>query len=545
MARARIPLLILLAGQEHDYSNLARPLVQALERTHHFAVDVTTDSSALDARSAAVVLAASDRPLDPARAAALNEFVLGGGGLILLHATLATWSEDDAIAQLAGWAPGGHSRSTELVVRTAPHRLTDRLAPEIRLEDEVFLSEAPPAEAGILLRASWQFTEQVVAYERAAGDGRFVFIGLGHGPDAYAAPDLQKLVHRAALLAAGVSPAPPVGVGLLGYGAIARAHAAAISATAGLSVRSVCDLSKERRALASGELDVPVHATLDAMLGDPDLGLVVVGTPPSHHADPVVAALRAGKHVVCEKPFAITTGEVDRMIDAAGAAQRVLTVYQSRRWDPDYIALRETIRSGRIGDLFYLESFIGGFSHPCDYWHSHEPISGGMIYDWGSHYFDWVLQLFEGAVTGVSAVAHKRVWHDVTNSDQVRVDLTFAGGKQATFMQSDIAAALKPKWYALGTRGAIVGEWRLQEGLAPADSPARIVVSRPAAAGTHQETLALQNRDDTGFYRNLADHIAWGEPLAVLPEQSRRTVAVMETATRSIAQGGSQIEANI
>jgi scyllo-inositol 2-dehydrogenase (NADP+) len=221
--------------------------------------------------------------------------------------------------------------------------------------------------------------------------------------------------------------------------------------------------------------------------------------------------------------------------------------------------MREVVRSGRIGDLFYMESFIGGYSHPCDFWHSHEPVSGGTIYDWGSHYFDWVLQLFPHVVKTVSAVGHKRVWHDVTNSDQVRVDLTFEGGAQATFLQSDIAAAMKPKWYLLGTRGAVVGEWReetvtsrsasgdlVEERLAPAESPARLKVMRPADdGGSHEEVLVLARREDNAFYRNLADHLAWDEPLAVPPEEARRTVAVMEAASHSIARGGRQVEVDI
>ena len=247
------------------------------------------------------------------------------------------------------------------------------------------------------------------------------------------------------------------------------------------------------------------------------------------------------------------------MIDSAASRDRVLTVYQSRRWDPDYIAMRDVVRSGRIGDLFYMESFVGGYSHPCDYWHSHEPISGGTIYDWGSHYFDWVLQLFPDSVKSVSAVAHKRVWHDVTNADQVRVDLTFEGGAQATFLQSDIAAAMKPKWYLLGTQGAVVGDWReetvtsrsaggdlVEERLAAADSPARVKVLRPAEdGGSHEEVLVLARREENAFYRNLADHLAWDEPLAVTPDEARRTVAVMESASHSIARGGGQVEVRI
>jgi predicted dehydrogenase len=304
---------------------------------------------------------------------------------------------------------------------------------------------------------------------------------------------------------------------------------------------------------------VPTYSSAEELYDDPDVEVVIVGTPPSAHADTVLAALAAGKHVVCEKPFALRVQEVDWMIDSAMSRNRVLTVFQSRRWDPDYIAMRDVIRSGEIGDLFYMESFIGGYSHPCDFWHSHEPISGGTIYDWGSHYFDWVLQLFPDLVKTVSAVGHKRVWHDVTNSDQVRVDLTFEGGAQATFLQSDIAAAMKPKWYLLGTRGAVVGEWReetvttrgpggdlIEERLAPADSPARVKVMRPAEdGGSHEEVLVLPRRDENAFYRNLADHLAWDEPLAVTPDEARRTVAVMEAAAHSIARGGGQVEVQI
>ena len=280
------------------------------------------------------------------------------------------------------------------------------------------------------------------------------------------------------------------------------------------------------------------------MLSDTEVGLVIVGTPPSAHADPVVEALTAGKHVVCEKPFALRVDEVDRMIDEAAARDRVLTVFQSRRWDPDYLALRDVVRSGSIGELFYMESFIGGYSHPCDFWHSHEAISGGTIYDWGSHYFDWILQLFPDAVRTVSAHAHKRVWHDVTNSDQVRVDLTFANGAEASFLQSDVAGAMKPKWYLLGTRGAVVGEWR--DELVPADFPARVKVLRPVdGARPNEEILGLPARDEHGFYRNLADHLAWDEALAVTPAEARRTVAVMEAATHSIARGGAQLEVDI
>src|SRR5438552_770562 len=184
---------------------------------------------------------------------------------------------------------------------------------------------------------------------------------------------------RLLLLAAGRAAAPAVGVGLLGYGAIGREHAASIAATSGLTLAAVCDIAAERREAAASDWSVGTHAGQEQMLDDPEVGLVVVGTPPSAHADPVLAALDAGKHVVCEKPFALTVADADRMMDFAASHDRVLTVYQSRRWDPDFIVMRDVVRSRRIGELFYMESFIGGYDHPCDFWHSHEPISGVTI----------------------------------------------------------------------------------------------------------------------------------------------------------------------
>jgi scyllo-inositol 2-dehydrogenase (NADP+) len=544
MPRARVAAQALLTGGGRDYGRLAKPLLHALEVSHHFDLDVISDPSALRF-DRDVVLVATDDGLPPGHAHALNDFVTSGGGLVLLAGTLAAWNSDGALSELARWTPSGPGPSTELVVRAeASHAITERLGPELVLTDQLYLSEGPPGDATVILRTSWHFTDQVVAYEREHGAGRFVQVGLGHSASTYEDSAFQKVVHRALLFAAGQRPPAPIGVGLVGYGAIARDHAVSIAGVAGLRLAGVCDISAERRELASREWNVPVHSGAESMYDDPDVGLVVVGTPPVAHAESVLAALAAGKHVVCEKPFALRVDEVDRMADAAAARARVLTVFQSRRWDPDYVALRNAVRSGAIGEPFYMESFIGGYSHPCGFWHSHEPISGGTIYDWGSHYFDWILQLFPDAVRTVSAHAHKRVWHDVTNADQVRVDLTFAGGAQAVFLQSDIAGAMKPKWYVLGTRGAAVGEWRDEP--VPADFPAKVKVYRPAdGGGTNEEVLALPIRDEHGFYRNLADHLAWDEALAVTTAEARRTVAVMEAAARSIERGGAQLEVEI
>ena len=243
------------------------------------------------------------------------------------------------------------------------------------------------------------------------------------------------------------------------------------------------------------------------------------------------------------------------MIELAREQQRALTVYQCRRWDPDFLAIQQVLRRDVIGAVFHMETFIGGYAHPCDYWHSHEPISGGVFYDWGSHYLDWILQLIPDPVVSVRGIEHKRVWHDVTNADQSSVYLRFAGGQEAEFMHSDIAAAMKPKWYILGERGAIVGYWRqeivktrrwsgdlIEQRLAPSEAlPDLRVFTRDLSDAIHEQQLMLPIVPLHAFHRNLANHLHSGEPLAVPPEESRRNIVVMEAAKRSAERNGETI----
>jgi scyllo-inositol 2-dehydrogenase (NADP+) len=506
---------------------------------------------------AGVVVTSADRPPDGAELEALSAHLRAGGGLVALGAAAASLAGHPGFPELSEWRPGEVGPATELRVEPVPgSAIGARLGAELMLRDRLPLGDPPPDGAEALLTVPWHYGRRVVAFRRRAGAGHLVHLGLGSLPEVFAEPAFRQVVYRCVLAAAGLEAAGPIGIGLYGYGAIGREHATSAAAVEGFELRGICDRVAERRSDAARRFAAPTHADAAALLADSAVELVVVGVPPAFHAQAVLECLRAGKHVVCEKPFALRAADADRIMEAAAGAGRTVTVYQSRRWDPDFTAMRDAVRRGDVGHPFYMEAFVGGFSHPCSYWHSHAPISGGTVFDWGSHYFDWMLQLLPGDVVRVSAGAHKRVWHDVTNEDQVRVDLTFEGGEQATFLQSDVAAALKPKWYLLGTEGAIVGDWRLEavqsrawtgdlveERLQPGESPARVRVHRADGRGGANVTeLALPPREPHGFYRNLADHLLLGEPLAVQAAEARRNVAIMEAATHSAADGGRPVE---
>jgi predicted dehydrogenase len=398
-----------------------------------------------------------------------------------------------------------------------------------------------------LLTANSAFVDSPVATWRpSTGVGTLT---VGSTPQTYADPAFARIVHRLLRHLLGQRDAAPVRVGMLGYGAIGPEHAVAIGLTEGLSLEAVCDPNPARVAAARTLLpELRGHTDGSDLLADDAVDLVVVSTPPNTHADWVLRALRAGKHVVVEKPFCLTVEQADRQIAAAQQAALTLAVYQNRRWDADYLAVKAAVRAGRLGEVFHLESFVGGYQHPCNFWHSDETVSGGAIYDWGSHYLDWVLDLFAQEVEWVSATAHKRVWHDVTNADHTRVLLHFADGTEAEFTASELAAARKPKFYLLGTQGALVGSWRaerivsrspvglvLEDRFAVSDAPAELTLFAPDGSETR---LALAPPPAQPFHRELADQLLSGEPMSVTPAGSRRNIAVMQAATRSAADRG-------
>jgi predicted dehydrogenase len=508
--------------------------------------------------AAEAVVVFSDRPVSRDAERALLAYLDGGGVVVLAGPTVAAWRDATALLGRAGVLPLGPTVEHELRVRPGPRAgdVTARMGGELLVPDALLRVEKVTDDTDVLLTAGWQLTDHPVATVRRT-EGVVATFTLGSSVAALSAPAVHRLLHRVVRHALGESDGPDVRVGILGYGAIGHEHSAAIAATPGLSLVAVCDRNAARVAAArSLAPDLRVVDDADALLADDGVDLVIVSTPPDTHHTWAMRALEAGKHVVVEKPFCLTVAEADAMIALAADRSLTLAVYQNRRWDADFLALERVVRSGAIGDVFHLESFVGGYGHPCSYWHSDEEVSGGAIYDWGSHHLDWTLRLLPQEVEWVSAATHKRVWHDVTNADHSRVTVHFADGAEAEFVHSDLAATPKPKWYVLGTRGAIRGDWRsasvvardavgnlAEDVLAPAESPALLTVCTPDGSGlVHEQRLAVAAAPAQPFHRELADRLLSGAPLSVTPEGSRRNIAVMEAATASARDGGRPVE---
>lgn len=271
-------------------------------------------------------------------------------------------------------------------------------------------------------------------------------------------------------------------MGLIGYGLAGSVfHAPLIAATEGLVLDTVVTSNPERQEQARAEFpDVRVTATPDGLLARADeLDLVVVASPNRTHVPLATAALKAGLPVVVDKPVAGTAAEARELAALAEERGLLLSVFQNRRWDSDFLTLRALLADGELGDVWRFESrFERWRPLPKGGWReSGDPEEiGGLLYDLGSHIVDQALVLF-GPVVSVYAETDVRRPGAETDDDTF-IALTHAGGARSHLHVSATTAQLGPRFRVLGSTAGYV-----KYGLDPQEAALR-AGGRPGGSGS-------------------------------------------------------------
>ncbi|NLF17835.1 MAG: Gfo/Idh/MocA family oxidoreductase [Lentisphaerae bacterium] len=326
-------------------------------------------------------------------------------------------------------------------------------------------------------------------------------------------------------------------VGVIGYGAsfnIARHHLNEMK-RAGMTPVAVADIDPTRLPVAKADFpEVETYASATEMLARSPVDLVAICTPHHVHAPLAIECLEAGRHVVTEKPFAITTQECDAMIAAARRHRRVLSTYHNRHWDGWIMQAVEKIRAGLIGEVVRIEAHSCQYACPRAWWRSSKSISGGILYDWGAHFLEYALQILSGNMVEVTGFAHRGFWAaqtpygDDTNEDELCALVRFDSGQWLTlFMSSIDSRARKGMLEVTGTRGSLIIQPETWEAICQEDG-CRVVRSGPVPAGQSWQ-----------YYQNVVDHLVKGEPLVITPEYARRPIHIMDLAGQSAALGRS------
>lgn len=328
-------------------------------------------------------------------------------------------------------------------------------------------------------------------------------------------------------------------VGVVGYGGafnMGESHLKEMQ-RAGMTAVAVCDLDEARLAVAREAFPgVETYTSLDAMLSESSVNLITLITPHNLHAKQAIQCLEAGRHVVCEKPLAITTDECDRMIAAAEASGVVISTYHNRHWDGCILQAVRTIREEQaIGEVVRIEAHMGGYSQPRDWWRSSRTISGGVLYDWGVHLLEYSLQLIDAEIAEVSGFAKcgfwasKTAWKEDTNEDEGFLVVRFRGGPWMTLTISHIDSLPKGQDRGVleitGTEGSYVMGGRDYRLVTVRDGVTTTVEGRnPASEGWR-------------LYQNIADHLVADEPLVITGAWARRPIHILDLAQRSVVAG--------
>jgi len=332
---------------------------------------------------------------------------------------------------------------------------------------------------------------------------------------------------------------------IVGFGGMAGWHYDLIEKLENLSVSGIWDIKEERREYARSR-QIPVYESLEDLLADETVDLVLVATPNDVHKSIAIAAMAAGKNVVSEKPVTLCSEDLQEMIKASETYGKFLTVHQNRRWDEDFLTVKKLMDEGTLGEIYRLESRVHGSRGIPGDWRQEKEHGGGMVLDWGVHLLDQALMLFPG-------VALKTVYATLTNvtnqlvDDGFTADLGFANGVHMIVEVGTSNFISLPRWYVLGTNGtAMIQDWGANLKIVRARGVDKedVVPVRTAAGLTktmaprREDSIFTEERpeeksDICEFYQNVMAVIEGREESRIKLEEVARVMRVMEAVFAS------------
>jgi predicted dehydrogenase len=340
----------------------------------------------------------------------------------------------------------------------------------------------------------------------------------------------------------------PINVGLLGFGMAGRIfHASTISCIPGLRLSKVRETKEPNKEIIRQRYpETAIVDTTEAILNDEDIDLVVIATPNLTHFSLVKQALLAGKHVVVDKPFTVTSGEAVELIELAKAKNKLLSVYHNRRWDSDFQTVQKVIQSGLLGKLAECEIHYDRFRNSLrpDTWKEDGALGTGVLYDLGSHLVDQAQVLF-GLPARITADLRTQR-QDTRIIDNFEIILDY-GHLKVTLKGGMLVKEPLPRYILLGNDGSFVkyGLDVQEEALNTGHRPDRELnwgeepehmwgTLNTAFNGVEfRGKVKSENGNYVNYYRNINNALRGTEELNVKPEEAKNTIRIIELAMQS------------
>ncbi|NUQ00355.1 MAG: Gfo/Idh/MocA family oxidoreductase, partial [Armatimonadetes bacterium] len=334
-----------------------------------------------------------------------------------------------------------------------------------------------------------------------------------------------------------------IGVGIVGYGLAGKwFHKMLVDATSGLHLAAITSRSAEKREQAARENpDAVVVQTFEQLLNCDQVEVVVLATPHHVHCAETIAALEAGKHVVVDKIMARSVAEADAMVAAEDRTGRLLSVFHNRRWDSDYLTVRQALADGLLGEVYTVDIAVTRPGMPLKplagekRWRATREAFGGQLVDWGAHLMDQAVLL--GGPSPDRVFCDLQYRHDGNETDSEGfVALHYRNGLRLTVTAGVQSWIEKPHWFINGSAGSLVidgidpqEQIMRSTGEVPAGTPAAAL---PAEAvryrGSRAEGLAPVPGNWVAYYENVRDALRGEAELAVTARQCRDVLRLYE-----------------
>lgn len=322
-------------------------------------------------------------------------------------------------------------------------------------------------------------------------------------------------------------------------------HGPLLNAHPGFKITKI--LERKKRESEGKHPGAMIVREFDKILEDPDIQLVVVNTPDHLHLEMARRAMAAGKHVVVEKPFTLRSGDASELIDMARKQDVVLTVFQNRRWDGDYLTVKEIIHSGKLGRLVDFESHFDRYRLEIQNTWKDQATGTGTLFNLGSHLVDQALQLFG---MPERLFCDTRMLRDGARTDD-SYDLFLHYPEFKCLLRSSyLVREPGPRYILHGTAGSYL-KWGIdpqEEALKKGSDPGDRNWGKEPESAWGKINTCYNGSELTGkyptrpgnylaFYDNLHDAILNREPLLVRPEEALDVIRIIEAAYLSSREG--------
>lgn len=334
-------------------------------------------------------------------------------------------------------------------------------------------------------------------------------------------------------------------LGIVGYGGMATWHHQNMERAPQVKPYAVYDIDPERTAIGA-ERGLKPYDTLDEILADEEVDIILLTCPNNFHAEYAIRAMRACKHVICEKPVTMNSAELIEVIRVKEETGMHFSVHQNRRWDGDYLTVRKAIGDGLIGKPLLIRSKVLGSRGVPEGWRTHKETGGGMMLDWGVHLLDQVVTMIPERLVSVNAKMYHTTYEEV--DDGFIADFEFESGLLVSVEVDTVAFINEPRWIVRGDLGSLVVEdWDINgkivrardkntvwedEILYTSAGPTKTMAPRTRFS---EETLDLPvvRADWMEFYHNYTAVLDGTAEPFVLPGQNLYVMLLMEACFRS------------